>query len=297
MALPRRTTAARVLPSMTKASAMRRARPSDVILDLYGTYARPLGGAFTIADVVCLGEMLGVGQQAIRSSVSRMSKAGLLERVRIGDAAGYGLTSFGRELLDEGDQRIFSAPDSSRLADGWTLVLFSIPEDERGDRYQLRTQLAARGFGSLGPRSCIGCWHAYGDAVSVTTRLGLTDNVDIFRAEYTAFGSPSDLVRRCWNLAEIRAPYDQFIANFTAMDVATRTIRTQPVTQETFVAYTTAVSSWRYMPYHDPMLPAELLPNDWPAPAAAALFARLTARLRRPAQRFVSQTLGGRYGI
>jgi phenylacetic acid degradation operon negative regulatory protein len=272
----------------------RTARPSDVILDLYGTYARPLGGAFTIADLISLGEMLGVGQQAIRSSVSRMSKAGLLERIRITDAAGYGLTAFGRELLDEGDRRIFSAPGTSQLADGWTLVLFSIPEDERGDRYQLRTQLGARGFGSLGPRSCIGCWHACDDAVNVTTRLGLTDNVDIFHAEYTAFGSPSDLVRRCWDLAEIRAPYDQFIANFASLDNATRKARSRPVTAETFVAYTDAVSSWRYMPYHDPMLPAELLPDDWPAPAAAALFARLTARLRSPAQRFVSQTVGGR---
>jgi phenylacetic acid degradation operon negative regulatory protein len=279
---------------MSRAGNTRTARPSDVILDLYGTYARPLGGAFTIADLIGLGEMLGVGQQAIRSSVSRMSKAGLLDRIRIADAAGYGLTAFGRELLDEGDRRIFSAPESSRLADGWTLVLFSIPEDERGDRYQLRTQLSARGFGSLGPRSCIGCWHAYDDAVSVTTRLGLADNVDIFRADYTAFGTPADLVRRCWDLAEIRAPYDRFITNFTAMDLATRKVRSQPATQETFVAYTNAVSSWRYMPYHDPMLPAELLPADWPAPAAAALFARLTTRLRRAAQRFVSQTVAGR---
>jgi phenylacetic acid degradation operon negative regulatory protein len=279
---------------MSRARNTRTARPSDVILDLYGTYARPLGGAFTIADLISLGEMLGVGQQAIRSSVSRMSKAGLLERTRVADAAGYGLTLFGRELLDEGDRRIFSAPESSQLADGWTLVLFSIPEDERGDRYQLRTQLSARGFGSLGPRSCIGCWHGYDDAVSVTTRLGLADNVDIFRAEYTAFGTPPDLVRRCWDLAEIRSPYDRFIANFTAMDVATKKARRQPATQETFVAYTNAVSSWRYMPYHDPMLPSELLPATWPAPAAAALFARLTTRLRRPAQRFVSRTIGGR---
>jgi phenylacetic acid degradation operon negative regulatory protein len=279
---------------MKPSADLRAARPSDLILDLYGTYARPLGGAFTIADLITLGEMLGVGQQAIRSSVSRMHKAGFLERVRISDAAGYGLTAYGHELLAEGDQRIFSAPSTARLADGWALVLFSIPEDERGDRYQLRTRLSARGFGSLGPRSCIGCWHAYDDAVKVVTRLGLQDNVDIFRAEYTAFGAPADLVARCWDLAEIRAPYDDFIANFSALDATLRKARSQPATEKTFVAYTNAVSSWRYMPYHDPMLPPELLPADWPAPAAAALFARLTGRLRRPAERFVSRALAGR---
>jgi phenylacetic acid degradation operon negative regulatory protein len=279
---------------MKQTADTRVARPSDLILDLYGTYARPLGGAFSIADLITLGEMLGVGQQAIRSSVSRMTKAGLLERVRIGDAAGYGLTQYGHEVLTEGDQRIFSTPAASSLADGWTLVLFSIPEDERGDRYQLRTRLSARGFGSLGPRSCIGCWHAYGDAVAVIARLGLQDNVDIFRAEYTAFGSPSDLVARCWDLAEIRAPYDEFVAHFAPVDASMKHTRRQPANQATFTAFTKAVSSWRYMPYHDPMLPAELLPVDWPGPAAAALFASLTRRLRVPAERFASKTVDGR---
>jgi phenylacetic acid degradation operon negative regulatory protein len=154
--------------------------------------------------------------------------------------------------------------------------------------------LSARGFGSLGPRSCIGCWHAYDDAVEVVSRLELRDNVDIFRAEYTAFGTPADLVARCWDLEVIRAPYDEFITTFTAMDRTTRRARNHPATQATFVSYTNAVSSWRYMPYHDPMLPAELLPADWPADAAAALFARLTERLRSAAAQFVSEAVDGR---
>jgi phenylacetic acid degradation operon negative regulatory protein len=43
------------------------------------------------------------------------------------------------------------------------------------------------------------------------------------------------------------------------------------------------IDQWRKLPFRDPGLPREILPADWSAPAAGALFEGLVAALEDPA--------------
>src|SRR5262245_34678883 len=98
---------------------------------------------------------LGVDSAAVRSSVSRLKKRGVLDAVRRDGQAGYALSSSALEVLKEGDTRIWSRPRSTP-ADGWLVLVFSVPEAERERRHALRSLLISLGFGTAAP----GVWVA-----------------------------------------------------------------------------------------------------------------------------------------
>src|SRR5699024_1599375 len=116
---------------------------TSIIVDLYGAYLREVGGWIAINDLIALLADLGIEEQAVRSTVSRMSRKGLLKRQRQDGVAGYVLSGEAEQILEEGDQRIFAGRQRARLDEGWVLAMFSIPERHRSRRHQLRVRLTA----------------------------------------------------------------------------------------------------------------------------------------------------------
>ena len=64
-----------------------------------------------------------------------------------------------------------------------------------------------------------------------------------------------------------------------------------PGEQEAFAGYVRALTDWRRLPYLDPGLPAELLPEDWIGIRAADLFFALQALLEEPARAHVKSAV------
>src|SRR5215510_5982161 len=138
--------------------------PAPLIVTIYGLYGRSIdsfdsarhtGDWLPISALVRLLAELDVDEPAVRSAISRLKRRGLLVADKRGGVAGYGLSPEAGAILDEGDARIFT-PAEPRLADGWVLAVFSVPESERAQRHTLRTQLAALGFGA----AAAGVWVA-----------------------------------------------------------------------------------------------------------------------------------------
>ena len=57
------------------------AGPRQLILSLYGLYAREEGNWLSVASLIALMADLGVDSAAVRSSVSRLKRRGVLEAV------------------------------------------------------------------------------------------------------------------------------------------------------------------------------------------------------------------------
>ena len=102
-------------------------QPRQLIVTLYGLYAREHGGWLSVAAVVRLMADLGVDEAAVRSSISRLKRRGLLDARRVDGVAGYALSDLARQILAEGDARIFGRRRAEE-SDGWLLVVFSVPE-------------------------------------------------------------------------------------------------------------------------------------------------------------------------
>ena len=123
-------------------------------------------------------------------------------------------------------------------------------------------------------------------------RLGLDAYADLFRADHLAFGDPAGKIRQWWDLDELERQYESFIR--THEPVARQWEQTgPPVAQEAFAGYVRVLTDWRRLPYLDPGLPAELLPDGWVGIRAADLFFALRELLSEPARTYVKSAISG----
>jgi phenylacetic acid degradation operon negative regulatory protein len=272
------------------AGTPRGAQPRQLIVTVYGLYSRAEGGWMSVAALISLLTDLGVDEPAVRSSISRLKRRGILHASRRDGAAGYALSDEALAILREGDRRIFRR-ERATLGDGWLLAVFSVPEAERHKRHVLRSQLARLGFGTAAPGVWIAPAHLHDATLGALRRLGLDSYADLFRADHIAFGDLTAKVRQWWDLDQLERLYGQFLdANGPLLG----RWRSDPAGErEAFADYVRVLTDWRRLPYLDPGLPAELLPGNWIGARAAELFFTLQARLEEAARAHVARVISG----
>jgi phenylacetic acid degradation operon negative regulatory protein len=257
--------------------------PRRLILTLYGLYAREEHNWMSVGSVVRLMGDLGIDSAGVRSSISRLKRRGVLESMKSGRAAGYALSRSALEVLREGDTRIFDRRPV-RSSDGFVLVVFSIPESEREKRHTLRTTLSGLGFGTAAPGVWVAPGHMRDEVGRTLERRGLSSYVDLFTAHHEGFSELRQQVARWWDLDGINARYAEFLGQFS--DAQARWKRGPRTAFEiaAFRTYVPMLTVWRRLPYLDPGLPLDLLPDGWNGGRAADLFGDLDALLRAPAR-------------
>jgi phenylacetic acid degradation operon negative regulatory protein len=268
----------------------RSARLRHLIVTVYGLYGRSDGGWLSVAALIRLLGDLGVDEPAVRSAISRLKRRGILQARRHEGAAGYRLSPEALAILREGDARIFRRQRGT-LADGWLLAVFSVPESQRHRRHVLRSELTRLGFGMVAPGVWIVPAHLQDATAETLRRLELDSYADLFRADHRAFGDLAGKIRLWWDLDELERRYQAFIeAHGPALR---RWQRGAPAGREAFTDYVRVLTDWRRLPYLDPGLPAELLPDGWIGIRAAEDFFALRSLLEEPARGYVQQVITG----
>ncbi|WP_020664568.1 PaaX family transcriptional regulator [Amycolatopsis benzoatilytica] len=279
------------VPETTDVDGGRAAQPRHLIVSVYGVHHQAGGKWLSVAALIDLLAVVGIDEPAVRSSISRLKRRGVLEAVRLDGAAGYELSGTALDLLHEGDDRIFRR-DRAKLADGWLLAVFSVPEAERHKRHVLRTQLSRLGFGTASSGVWIAPAHLYEATVDTLDRLELSEYADLFRAEHLAFGDPAEKVREWWDLDQLDELYTAFREEHEPTLRRWQRRRTTPA-DEAFADYLRVLTDWRRMPYLDPCLPAELLPDGWSGIRAAEVFFALHDRLEDAARKHLRAVISG----
>jgi phenylacetic acid degradation operon negative regulatory protein len=260
-------------------------KPRALIVTVYGLYAREAGGWMSVASLVRMLAQCGVDEPSVRSAIFRLKRRGLLSAAKAGGVAGYELSATAREILDEGDRRIFerrrAGPD-----EGWLVVVFSVPESERDKRHQLRSRLAWLGFGTVSAGVWIAPAHLLDETREVLARQDLESYVDLFRSGHVGFAPTADRVRAWWDLDRLHELYDSFLARHGPVLTGYRRRRRLDGARA-FADYVTALTDWRRLPYLEPGLPLEVLPRDWTGIRAADTFFELRRRLAGPAHDYV----------
>jgi phenylacetic acid degradation operon negative regulatory protein len=237
-------------------------------MTFFGAFLRRLGGWIAVADLIALMADVGLDAQAVRSSVSRLKRRGVIESERRGGAAGYRLTPHGEAILRAGDARIFgAAPIAAPISAGpdepaWLLVVFSIPEAQRALRHRLRSGLAGLGLGTVAPAVWIAPAQLRDEIGRLVEELGVADRVDLFAAEPLAADAA-----RWWDLDALAAEYSAYLAEWAE------------IRDGGFAEHIRHLDAWRRIPFHDPGLPPSALPDDWPGAEAWRVFTSLDARL------------------
>jgi phenylacetic acid degradation operon negative regulatory protein len=244
------------------------------MLTLYGDYVLNRGGEIGIGSLVGLLSNFGLSEQAIRSAVSRMCRSGLLRAKRSNRKSYYSLTNEGHSLLTEGAQRIFQRKESGW--DGnWNIVSYSIPERKRKARDKLRLELGLLGYGALGEATWISPYDLTREVKILLKRLNIEEYVNIFSAQHQGSIDPKKIVSHCWNLDKIHQMYVDFLTEYRPkLEEHRKRVQAGETIEpsQCFVARFNLIHEYRKLPFFDPDLPLELLPDNWLRPQAAALF-------------------------
>jgi phenylacetic acid degradation operon negative regulatory protein len=233
-------------------------------MTFFGAFLRRLGGWIAVADLIALMEELGLDAQAVRSSVSRLKRRGVIESERRGGAAGYRLTARGEAILRAGDARIYRRAAGD---DHWLLVVFSVPEAQRALRHRLRSGLAGLGLGIVAPAVWIAPAHLREEIERLVADIGV-ERVELFEAQ--PLGDPA----RYWDLDALTAEYSRYLAEWESRPV------------DGFADYIRHLDAWRRIPFHDPGLPTPAGERAW------RVFAELDARLAPAAWERVAARVG-----
>lgn len=261
-----------------------------MIITLYGDYIRHAGGSIWIGSLIRLLSLFGLSQQAVRSTVSRMTRRDLLRIVRLGPRSYYSLTDASAKMIEEGAARIFQFHTPREPWDGnWHLVTYSVPEREREARDRLREELSWLGFGMLTNALWISPHDFCQEVEALAATLGVRQRVELFSARHEGFSDSAEIVSRCWKLGNINARYAAFVDTHKPEyeDHCRRLGAGDDIEpSQYFVRRFNLMHEYRRFAFLDPELPDELLPADWRGKEAAVLFKEYHALLAAKANSF-----------
>lgn len=255
-------------------------RSQQLLLTIFGLYAREEGDSLPVAAIVTMLGELGIDQAGVRSSVSRLKRKGVLESRQQGGVARYAIAERSLQIFTDGDSRIYR-PTRAGVDDPWLLAIFSVPESQRAKRHILRTELVRLGFGSV----TAGVWIAPGTVREQVEhslrRLGLLGYVTFFSSRYLNTPELRDRVAEWWDLESLERLYADFIQRHEGLfSEQSRTgAATDDRRREAFALYVPFFTRWRQFPFLDPGIPLELLPEGWNGQVAEHLFAQVHALL------------------
>jgi len=255
----------------------RRQRPlraGSLIVTMFGDSIMPRGGAIALGSLIRLAAPFGLNERLVRTATARLAEEAWLEARRVGKQSEYRLTAGGRERFLEATERIYGepAPWSGR----WTLIV--LPSVPAAKRHRLRKDLIWQGFGELSSGI-----FAHPEAAAVRMPGAL-----IFEATLEDHTASARLVDRGWDLAELAQGYRRFTRRFERAAAAVRTLAADP--KAAFVVRTLLIHEYRRLHLRDPLLPTQLLPEDWPGLRAANLCRVLYGRVFAASESHLSDT-------
>ncbi|MEN9504877.1 MAG: hypothetical protein RI958_803 [Actinomycetota bacterium] len=233
-------------------------------------------GSLVASELYEVGERIGLTMHQIRLCLARLVREGAFEQHGRGRKAVF---------VETERQRFYSGPEPDFLLlsyrqdaglerwDGrWHLAGFSIDEERRHLRNELRNVIV-----TLGGAQLIGGMYVHTHDWDELLRrsagdLGVGDRLVLASADRIDVGGvaePIEMVRALWPLDELASRYEVFVARYGEVDHEAGGDVTAALALAVSVsaAFDACIRS-------DPLLPAELLGDDWPGRTARRILAR-----------------------
>jgi phenylacetic acid degradation operon negative regulatory protein len=267
-------------------------KPRAVLWDLFGDHLRYVGdGRVPMQALNRLLAVFGVSDAAARVVLARMRRERWFETHRNGRQSSYAVTPRGLAMLDEGRARIFER-GISRWDGLWRMVIYAIPEQNRSQRDQLRKLLAWHGFGPLASATWISPHPRLG-RIAEALREQSAGRLDLLESRAPDRTADREMAGRCWDLDGLAHEYSELLSQYSELP-APAELAALPG-DEALRRQVGLVASYRRMPFRDPDLPDELLPEGWPGGRVHELFRAAHDALHGPADRFVREVIDRSY--
>ena len=279
------------------------ARSQQLLIVLLGDYWHLRPEPIPSAALVALLELFGVTPAGARAAIQRLAKRGFLVSVKSGRTTAYCVSPMSQESVDAHVELLFRSHIPRPWDGTWTVVGYSLGEDQRGARNTLRERLRQSGFGNVHD----GLWIRPGDrrseVESIVGELAVRPSVGqltVFVGAHLPDESVTVIARDAFGLDGIAAAYRDFLDRWepvaAELQESGRARHRDPHDEraprdgDALRLRTSIMREWRELRHADPMLPQPLLGDDFPferalsvcsmiydstGPAAEAEFRRL----------------------
>jgi phenylacetic acid degradation operon negative regulatory protein len=231
-------------------------RTGSLVITVFGDAIVPRGGSVWLGTLLAFFQRLDIDSGVVRTAMSRLAADGWLERHKVGRNSFYRLANKGRQTFDAATRHIYDPPPSD-----WTGRFELLLIGNAGDREAARDALENAGFGSPLP----GVWIAP-SGVPVPEEATHAIRLEVSAED----DSGRRLLRESWPLERTADAYLKFMKTFEPLrDWLGR--ERQMSDADAFTARILLIHHYRRVVLRDPLLPAVLLPRDWPGRAAREL--------------------------
>ncbi len=254
---------------------------------LFGEYIQHYGNEVWIGSLIQMMSHFGISESSIRGAALRMVQQEFFEVRKIGNNSYYSLTPKGMRTMMDGFTRVYSLKNYKW--DGhWRILTYSVPEEKRELRNQIRKELSLMGFGLISHGTWASPNPVEPQVMELIKDYHLEPYVILFTSNSIVSHSHEQLIERGWDFAQIAKEYDQFIETYQRIyeEFQKRAWNNELSDRECFIERTKLVHAYRSFFFIDPSFPNDLLPDHWSGTKARELFFNVHQLLAVPAIRY-----------
>jgi phenylacetic acid degradation operon negative regulatory protein len=245
-------------------------RAGSLIVTVFGDAVMPRGGVLSLTSLHEIMRAFRISDTLVRTALSRLVSEGWFERWKVGRNSYYRLTAQGQEAFAQATRRIYADPPQDWQGSFDLLLL-----ENAQDRSALRGELAAVGYGALGP-----------DLLMAAASVGKVGPYLRLVATPADLATARRLVERAWPLADIESRYKRFIDAYSGILGALE--RGAGFTDiDALLVRILLIHDYRRAVLKDPLLPSQLLPKPWAGTAARVLCGTIYRTLLPAAERWI----------
>jgi phenylacetic acid degradation operon negative regulatory protein len=267
-------------------------KPQHLIVTLFGDYWLGNTAPLPSSAVIALVAEFDISLTSARAALKRLAQRGILTPTRVGRRTFYAANPWAQAIMGKGRDRIvsFGADTTADWDRMWTVVVFSIPEQQREVRHSARSRMRWLGLAPLYDGVWVSPRDVSAQVTEELTQVGVPQATVLrARTEHPGPGAVGHPLT-AWNLDELAQTYRNFLDEFEPLCRRVRAGRVGAA--EALVARTAVMDTWRRFPGLDPELPRELMPDNWPRAAAHRLFVQVYDALGPLAELRFRQILG-----
>jgi phenylacetic acid degradation operon negative regulatory protein len=230
-------------------------RTGSIVITVFGDAIVPRGGSVALGSLLEFFAAIDVNPTVVRTAMSRLTADGWFEREKVGRNSFYRLVQRERLTFDIATKHIYGPPASD-----WTGRFELLLIGNGTDREAAREALKNAGFGSPLP----GVWVAP-SGVPIPEEAGGAIRLEVSAED----DSGRRLLSESWPLDRTAEAYRRFMKSFEPLRSWVARDKLSDI--DAFTARVLLIHHYRRVVLRDPLLPAALLPRDWPGRAARQL--------------------------
>jgi len=265
-------------------------RAGSLIITVYGDIVAPHGGSVWLGSLINLLEPLGLNDRLVRTTVSRLSKDNWLAATQVGRRSYYALTKSGQRRFDSATPRVYAGP-RVEWDETWCSVI--LPASLKTQKDAVKKELGWLGFGQINtnvlihPKPNIKAMQQTLEDLDVMNDVVILSQAD---QQFTTDEARAQMVNDCWKMDELAERYQDFLDIFqpVADEISNST---RPDLLSSTLLRILLVHEYRKILLRDPLLPLQLLPDNWQGTAAHQLCKDLYRQVLDDSEKHLNEAL------